>query len=169
MKTSIVYGLIAILALGSLSYGVYSANVISSASELGGERWEISYQIFNTGAEAIEEMTIWFDYSGYNNFEITTTDPMGWSEIIIAADPLTESGAAYDILNTASPLGAGADISGFSVAFDYNGTESIPVGQFFEIIDPQTFDTKYASVTVPEPFTLSLMAAGVLFFYRRSL
>jgi hypothetical protein len=168
MKKRALFAVMLILAGVSMSYGAFSADVVSGVWELGGGRWEVSYEIFNTGTEAIEELTFWFDYSDYDNFEITTIDPLGWSEIIIAADPLTGSGAGYDILNSLSPLAAGGTISGFSVAFDYSGASAAPLmEQAFEIIDPETFETQYSGTTVPEPLTLSLLAAGAAMLRRR--
>ncbi len=146
----------------------FSANIITSAADLGGGRWEYSYDISNTGTQAIEELTIWFDYSGYTNFTITTANAGSWNQIIIAPDALTSSGAGYDILNLALPLTAGESLSDFSVAFDYNGTEPMPsLAQTFEIINPVTFETQYTGQAIPEPATIALLAFGGLAAMRR--
>ncbi len=166
MKKSL--SVLAVLVVLTNVYAQFSADIITSASELDGGRWEYSYDIANTGTQAIEELTIWFDYSGYTNFAITTINAGGWNQIIIAPDAFTLSGAGYDILNLASPLAAGASLSGFSVAFDYNGTEPMPaLVQTFEIINPVTFATQYTSQTVPEPATLALLAIGGLAALRK--
>ena len=58
-------------------------------------------------------------------------------------------------------IGIGQNVSGFTVSFDWLGTGD-PGSQFYEIIDPDTFDTIDSGFTVPEPAILPLLALGVL-------
>ncbi|AQQ10097.1 hypothetical protein L21SP3_01923 [Sedimentisphaera cyanobacteriorum] len=147
--------------------GQMIAEIQADFSNVSGSRWEAEYAIENTGTEQISELTIWFDYEDYTNFEITTADPQGWDEMIIAAEPLTESGAGYDLLNASEPITTGEVLGGFSVEFDYAG--STPQNQSFEIINPNTYETLYEGQTVPEPATIGLFAlAGIALKKRKN-
>ncbi len=153
--------ILAVLGTAGAGYIVIDADV----ADLGGGRWEYSYTISNIVDEqasiTAEWLTIWFDYADYSNFEITTADALGWSESIIHPEPLTYSGAGYDLGNLAQPLTEGNYLSGFSIAFDYAGAEApTPVGQRFEIVNPDTWQTVYTGYTVPEPATLLLISTG---------
>ncbi|OXU14184.1 PEP-CTERM sorting domain-containing protein [Sedimentisphaera salicampi] len=145
--------------------GQMIAEIQADYSNISGSRWEAEYAIYNSGTEQISELTIWFAYEDYANFEITTADPQGWDELIIEPEPLTESGAGYDLLNISAPLTAGGELSGFSLEFDYAG--SSPAQQSFEIINPNTFETLYEGQTVPEPATIGLFALAGLAMKKR--
>jgi hypothetical protein len=151
--------MVLIALLPCVCFGAFMAEITTTASELGGGRWQYSYEIANTGTEAIEQLTIWFDYSGYSNFEITTDDPGTWDEIMLAVNDILQIGAGYDILNTTDPLLSGFTLLNFSVAFDYDGAAPA-IFQSFEIINPDTQATEFAGQTIPEPATIALLAAG---------
>ncbi len=74
---------------------------------------------------------------------------------------------AYDALTTNSGIGIGVTVSDFSVSFDWLGVGE-PGAQFYEIIDPVTFETIDSGITIiPEPGTLLLLSIGGLALLRR--
>ncbi len=160
MKKMLLIGVMVLSVYGSC-LAAFAAQITATATEIGGGRWQYSYDITNTGTDAIEQLTIWFDYSGYSNFEITTANAGSWSQIILAADDFLKIGAGYDILNTVAPLLSGVTLVDFSVAFDYSG-DAPAMSQNFEIINPDTQATEYSGQTIPEPATLVLLATAAL-------
>ena len=168
IKINRVMTILAVLLLAGTSFGIMSAEINTSLQDLGAGRWQFTYDIVNTGADPIKQLTIWFDYSAYSNFEITTIDNVGWSEIIIAPDGFLAQGAGYDLLNTTSPLLAGLQLTNFSVAFDYSTQAQPPRNQLFEIIDPDFPDIiLFSAQTIPEPASFAVFALGALVLGRR--
>jgi len=136
--------------------------------DLGGNNFEYVYAIENDTLQVpVEQFTIWFGFALYSNLAIETLDPLTaeWDEIVLPPEPLLEDDGAYDA--KALDLGIGVDetINGFSVSFDWLGTES-PGSQYYEIIDPVTFETIDSGFTVPEPTILLYLVLGSGFFIR---
>jgi len=57
-------------------------------------------------------------------------------------------------------------VAGFAVSFDWLGTGE-PGAQFYEIIDPDTFETIDSGWTVPEPGTICLLSFGGLVLWKK--
>lgn len=136
-----------------------------SITDSSAGHFEYTYSVTNDNLGIpIEEFTIWFDTDLYDNFTITTQEPLAsqWDEII-----LQDTGFGLPIGYDALALGSGIEptetISGFSVSFDWLGA-GLPASQFFEIIDPLTFETIDFGFTVPEPSTLLMfILCGLIF------
>ena len=134
------------------------ATIISyRLNDLGGGSYEYVYSVGNDSlSENIKQFTIWFDESLYSNLEtpIRTAElSWNWDEDIL---PSTGLGIplGYDVLTLDDGVGVGLVHGGFSVKFDWLG-ESLPSSQFYEIIDPVTFQTIDSGFTVPEPITIT--------------
>ena len=144
--------------------------VAYSTNDLGGGRWEYVYDITNISlAPPIEELTIYFDFGLYDNLEVTTPEtPPEWSQIVWQVEPVISDPGGYDALASAENIAidVGETISGFSVSFDWLGTDG-PGSQFYEIIDPVSFETLDSGYTVPEPTTMCLLAFGSLALLRK--
>jgi hypothetical protein len=147
------------------------------AEEFGGARWEYTYEVMNIDLSiesvpaAIEEFTIWFDPGLYANLVVTTVAPLSnaWDEIVWQPEPVINDAGGYDalaeILNPG--IGAGQSVKGFSVSFDWLGLGT-PGSQYYEIINPLTFETIDAGDTIiPEPATLLIIGLGGLLFRSR--
>ena len=141
------------------------------ATDLGSDRWQYSYDVTNISLTgAIEEFTIWFDFDLYDNLSIETTDPPSsdWDEIVIQPEPVLSDDGYYDALGLGVGIGIGERVSGFSVSFDWLGGGE-PGSQFYEIIDPDTFETIDSGWTIPEPATLLILALGGIVLRRKRI
>lgn len=141
------------------------------ATNLGGTTWEYEYTITNdTLGFDIEEFTIWFDYTLFDNLAIGP-GPAGWDPLAIQPDPGLPDDGFFDSLALAGGIASGATLGGFTVTVDYFGAGA-PGAQFFEIVDPLTFATLDSGMTVqaqppqpiPEPGMIALLAAAALAF-----
>jgi len=156
-----------VFLLGILAGNAKAALIEYEITDLGGDRHEYQYTVMNNSLSvAIEEFTIWFDVDLYDNLTITTPEPLAntWDEII-----LQETGfglpLGYDALSLDTGIQIDEAIGGFSVSFDWIGTGE-PDSQFFEIIDPVTFETIDSGYTVPEPLTLWFLVCGSIILRR---
>ena len=108
----------------------------------------------------------YFDLGIYENLSISAS-PADWDGIAIDPDPLflPDDGFA-DWLALGAVIGLGETLGGFSVQFDFLGADPPgPGAQFWEIVDPVTFDPLAsgftALVAVPEPSSITLLAFGL--------
>lgn len=141
-----------------------------TVNNLGGNTWEYSYTVTNDGSTGgdIEELTIWFDLGLYENLSVSGS-PVDWDPIAIDPDPGIPDDGFVDWLALGLGIAVGDSLGGFSVTFDFLGTGT-PGAQFFDIVDPFSFDVLFSGVTeagdivvpVPEPVSASLVAFGLL-------
>jgi hypothetical protein len=142
------------------------------AEEFGGGRWEYTYEVanfnllVNSQPAVIKEFTIWFDYGLYSNLVVTTVAPLSnsWDEMVWQREPVLQDDGGYDVLTEIGNLGitAGHSVKAFSVKFDWLGQGS-PGSQRYEIINPLTFETIEAGVTIiPEPASAAIMILGAV-------
>jgi len=72
----------------------------------------------------------------------------------------------YDALAKSLNIEVGEHVYGFAVSFDWLGAGQ-PGSQYYEIIDPDTFETIEDGYTVPEPGTFCLLGLGSVVLLRR--
>jgi len=165
-----VYILTICCCLGSICLNAYGSKIQYDVTNLGGSQFEYEYAITNDSlAFPIEEFTIWFDVGLYDNLVITTAELLAsqWNEIILK-DTGFGVPIGYDSLTQSQGILPSETLSGFSVSFDWLGTGN-PGTQFFEIVNPITFETIDSGFTVPipEPATLLLIGLGGALLRRR--
>lgn len=139
------------------------------ANDLGLNRWEYIYTVENIGlTEGIDEFTVWFGIGLYDNLAIETLDPPAgnWDEIVWQPDPFLGDDGGYDAFAKNLNIGLVQSITGFAVSFDWSGTGT-PGSQYYEIINPYTFETIDSGWTVPEPGTIILLGYGVILMSRK--
>lgn len=149
---------------GLFCYPAVSAVLLYDVADLGSDRFEYTYELTNDSLPtAIEEFTIWFDFDLYENLAVTTPAPPAgdWDEIVVQPEPILSDDGYYDALTLNSGIGVGETLGGFSVSFDWLGVDT-PGWQYYEIIDPDTFEMIEDGYTVPEPATLILLGTGML-------
>ncbi len=146
-------------------------DITFEAADLGGGRWEYTYDVTNHALTIkIEEFTLWFDFGSYEDLTVTTpTPPAGnWDELVVQPEPLLSEDGFYDalVLDEADGIDTGETVEGFSVSFDWLGLGA-PGPQSFEIIDPDTFEAIHTGTTTPEPAALVLLLLGSIVAMRR--
>lgn len=157
-----------ILAFGMIIAlpGILHATIITyDTTNLGGGRWEYSYNILNdTLGSPIEEFTIFFDYGLYDLLSIDTPKA-NWDGLTVNPDLIFGFPQAgfYDALSLASGIAPGASEGGFMVSFNWLGTGT-PGAQYFEVVSPSDFSVLDSGNTtpVPEPGTLMLLGSGII-------
>jgi len=166
-----LYVLIICYWIGFACLNAYGSKIEYSVNNLGGSRFEYEYSITNDAlAVPIEEFTLWFDVDHYSNLIITTSEPLTsqWNEIILQ-DTGFGVPIGYDALEQTGGIPISKTLTGFSVSFNWLGIGN-PGTQFFEIINPITFETIDSGYTipVPEPVTLLLIGLGGLLICRKN-
>jgi len=144
--------------------------IIYETSDLGSGQWQYTYEVRNIGlTETIEEFTIWFDFGLYKNLATQTPDPpaSNWSEIVLQPEPVLQDDGAYDAKALGPGIGIGQMVTGFAVSFNWLGDAVVPGPQFYEIIDPDTYETIDSGWTVPEPATFILFCLAGAALCRR--
>jgi hypothetical protein len=101
---------------------------------------------------------------------IETPDPPAsyWDEIVLQPEPFLGDDDGYDARAAGLNIDIGESVIGFSISFDWLGTGS-PASQFYEIINPTTFETIDSGRTVPEPAMPLLFGLGGLIRLKKRL
>lgn len=142
-----------------------------TVDNIAGNTWQYNYTVANTGSTGgdILEFTVWFDLGLFENLAVSAS-PGAWDGIAIQPDPgLPDDGFADWLDLDFFGIAEGDVLGGFSVMFDFLGTGT-PGSQFFDIVDPDTFDVLFSGVTelgdvvvpVSAPASASLFALGLL-------
>ena len=159
--------LAAALLLISFSIG-NAATIKYDATNIVANTWQYDFVIENDSLGSdIEEFTIYFDLDFYENLN-NPVAPTDWDPIVIQPDPGIPDNGFYDalVLTSGSAISPNASLTGFSVEFDYLGSGT-PGSQFFEIVDPNTFNVLEEGFTqpssqVPLPAATWLLVSGML-------
>ena len=165
MKSRVVAAAVFVCLFVGPGLGTPDKEIRYETTELGSGKWQYTYEVINLSLSVpIEEFTIWFKYGDYADLSITTTALQGpstnWSEVFWNPEPELLDDGAYDALTLdLVGIGVGENVSGFSVSFDWLGVGE-PGSQYYEIIDPVTFETIEDGYTIPEPGTLLLLGLG---------
>lgn len=166
MKKEILAGFVFAILFGAIALGSLSTQICYEATDLGAGRWQYSYDVTNISlTPAIEEFTIWFDYGLYDTIAVEIPKS-GWDELVIQPEPVLADDGYYDALTLDTGIGIGETVSGFVVSFDWLGIGQ-PCSQFYEIINPATFETIDFGYTVPEPLTLLMLTLGGMILQRK--
>ena len=163
-----VIGTLIVLVVFSSVWAQEPTTIVYETIDLGSGRWQYTYDVYNnTLSPPIEEFTIWFGVGSYDNLAIETVDPPDeqWDEIVWDPEPFLGDDGGYDALAQNLEIGIGENVYGFAVSFDWLGTGD-PGPQFYEIIDPDTFETIDSGWTIPEPAVMFYLVFGYPFVLR---
>ena len=157
-----------------------AAVITYESSNLGGNRWQYDYTIFNDSAsDIITAFDINFDFGYYSNIEHLSS-PAGWDSV--ADDPFS-LGTNLEIdgiltawaLEEAFYLLPNNSLGIFSVVFDWFGNDA-PLGQLYVLYGDNNWNiigdgwTAGVPPEIPEPQTFMLLGTGILAmaaYYRR--
>ena len=168
MKRQIVAAIPFGLFFAAVGFGALT-EIIYKATEVGQGRWRYEYSVENKDLFVpIEEFTIWFDFAKYDNLAVETAEPLAsqWDEVVWQPELVLADDGAYDAMALNLGIQQGQKAGRFAVSFDWLG-DGGPGSQFYEIIDPATFETIDEAWTIPEPATLLLLGLGLLALRKR--
>ncbi|ABG39594.1 hypothetical protein Patl_1068 [Paraglaciecola sp. T6c] len=114
----------------------------SDVTKLGEQQYQADYQFFNDSQNAIDGLTVYFQYGVFDNIGLLFS-PADWDVFVAPAQSIfgLEEDGFVDALALASPLQAGETLTGLSVVFDWtNNAELISTTQRFETYDANSFD-----------------------------
>ena len=114
----------------------------SDVTKLSGQQYQADYQFFNDSQNAIDGLTVYFQYSLFDNVALLSS-PADWDVFVAPAQIIfgLEEDGFVDALALVSPLQAGETLSGLSVVFDWTANaELISTTQRFETYDANSFD-----------------------------
>ncbi len=166
MKKEILMGVVFAFFFAAAAFAVPITQIRYEATDLGSGRWLYNYEVTNISlTPAIEEFTIWFDYGLYETIAVEIPKS-GWNELVVQPEPVLADDGYYDALTLDTGIGTGQTVNGFAVSFNWLGVGQLGP-QFYEIIDPVTFETIDFGYTVPEPTTLLLLGLGGMILQRK--
>jgi hypothetical protein len=146
-----------------------AAIITTDYTNTGSNSWTVDYSIENDNAYQIEEVSIFFDYLNYENISILSS-PNDWDSIIFQPDASFPDDGLFDSLALGAGINQGDTLSGFTLSFDWIGSNSEEMSQYFEVVDPATWDVLDSGYTtnaitgtvdVPEPHMILLFAFGL--------
>ena len=150
----------------------YGAIITANYTNTNSNTWIVDYTIENNSAYIIEEFSIFFNYQHFENLSILST-PADWDSILFQPDPSYPDDGLFDSLALVNGIHHGEKVSGFSLSFDWIGSNTANMSQYFEIIDPiswSAIDSGYTAlasntpvVGVPEPPVIVLLLLGLVF------
>ena len=162
-----------ILVLATLLWAPFQASALEikfAAKNIGGSNWKLDYTLTaQAGDPTIDEVTIFFDRSRYGELSLLGS-PAGWDSIVIQADPILSADGFVDTLALGGGLAPGDELTGLSI-FVVSLVPGAPMGQLFQIIDPNTFGVVGSGLTIAtddpeqsisEPSGLALSALALL-------
>lgn len=165
----IVLSLAVVFLTEAASFGVPETLILYDVTDLGSQRWQCTYDVVNISLpEPVGAFTIWFDFDLYDNLTVTTLDPPAaeWHEVFWQPNVVLQQDGGYYASALTSGVGIGQTVGGFTINFDWLGSGE-PGSQFYEIIDPHTFETIDSGLTVPEPITIAWFGFGLLILRQR--
>lgn len=144
-----------------------SATVITTELiHTGGSSWQAEYSLLNDSlATPVNEFTVFFDLGLYENLSVVAT-PVDWDPFVAQPDANIPDDGFYDAYSLGTGIASGDSLGGFTVSFDWLGLDD-PGTQYFEILDPNTFDVLDSGQTLPsvlvdEPSSTLLLTLGVV-------
>jgi hypothetical protein len=154
--------------------GLQTEKIYYAAENKSGNQWTYNYTVSNLALDdGISEFTIQFDLGKYSNLHIVSEPQLElqWDQIVWQPNETLASNGAFDALAKLQPILPGPSVSGFAVSFNWLGTGK-PGRQYYEIINPNTYEviSNGYTIPIPEPCSIALMAlgSGLLFGYRRN-
>ena len=159
-----------LFAVTSVASAGIETQISYDVEQTGVNQWQYTYDVSNTSlAEGISNFTIWFDLNDYANLAITSPAELGtdWDQLILQPDAQFLDDGLFDVLAIGDSIDAGQSVPGFSVSFDWMG-QGEPGTQFYEVINPNTYEVIANGFTVPEPASMLIFGlAGLLTCTRR--
>lgn len=172
-ERTFVKNLLGFFFLICLSSIAKATTVSFEVSNQGGNTWRYDYSVLNdTLGLPLEEFTIFFEAGLFENLQ-SPQAPVNWDPIAIQPDGGLPDDGFYDAFSFLGGIAAGDSLDGFSVQADYLGSGT-PGSQFFQVVDPDTFDvlddgfTSAATTIVPVPAAVWLFASGLALLLRVS-
>lgn len=166
MKYFLKHAIILLLLLASnLAQATIINYSVSESSATGAYEYSITNDSLGF---AIFEVSIYFDYTIFAlDGLLNPVAPAGWDPLVIGPPGFVSDDGFYDVLSLDSTgLEPGATLGGFSVDFALQQGKTNPGSQFFEVLDPNTFEVLDSGFTtlapVPVPAALWLFASGII-------
>ena len=150
------------LLLSSLQSG-FASTINYDVTKIIDNTWEYNYTVINDSLGVdIEEFTVYFNFGDYEKL-IPLSTPSDWDSLTVEPDNFLNNDGYYDSLERFSGIALGDSLGGFSVRFNYLGTDA-PGAQFFEIVNPITFAVLDSGFTnaVPIPASIWLFSSGFI-------
>ena len=182
MKKNLTYKNIvksACLMVGLIFSGLCSATLITADISNGAQPsyYEFQYNITNDTTDAIDGITLYFDYGLFQNISLVNI-PANWD--FFADDPFSlggfEESGIVDGFAISAPLAMGQELTSLVVSFEWLGSTDIAsYAQSYEIYDAATFNyvgegSVALSVSqVPEPSTIVIFALAIILLMTTSV
>lgn len=168
-----------------------AAIITYDLTQLAGTSWQYAYEVTNdvapdTTTAPLTWFSIYFPATLYDRLcggsydapcAVTPAAPDGWDALPIHADPLLPDTGLFDVSTLGAGIAPGATLGGFSLTFDWLGTDPVPGSQPFDIngfaFDAEANEERLVvlqrgvttprtpTTSVPEPGSLALLALGL--------